>query len=138
MSPLRTLMSLSLAALVTACASPGRAPADEHAAHHPGAAASAPATAVDSRMKTMQVMHEKMANAKTAEERQALMADHKKAMHDGMGMMKSMQGKGGMPGPKDMPADMSSRQHQMEQRMDMMQAMMEMMMDRMPAASPTK
>ena len=89
-------------------------------------------------MKAMQEMHKKMMNAKTPEERNALMAEHMKAMQDGMGMMKDMGGMAGMgsmgamPDPKDMPAEMAKRHRMMEQRMDMMQMMMEMMMDRMP------
>ena len=88
-------------------------------------------------MKIMQAVHEKMMNAKTAEERQALMAEHMKAMQGGMAMMKDMSGRGGMGGmgdAKGMPADMAKRQQMMEQRMEMMQMMMEMTMDRMPAA----
>ena len=40
----------------------------------------------------MREMHEKMAQAKTPEERQALMADHMNAMQGGMQMMKGMGG----------------------------------------------
>jgi hypothetical protein len=86
-------------------------------------------------MKAMREMHEKMRSAKTPQERDALMADHMTAMHDGMGMMKGMGGMGGMVGmgdAKGMPADMSRRQQMMEHRMEMMQMMMEMMMDRLP------
>lgn len=118
-------------------------------AHHPEAAASAakapkaaPAKAkpvakealkkADQQMMAMREMHEKMMNAKTPEERSALMADHMKAMQGGMAMMHDMGGAGkdGMQG--SMPADMATRQQMMEKRMDMMEAMMQMMMDRMP------
>jgi hypothetical protein len=51
---------------------------------------------MEPRMKTMQEMHQKMMNAKTPAERQALMADHMKAMQGGMAMMKEMQGMHGM------------------------------------------
>ena len=160
MATLRTLIALSLATLATACASPGAVtasspaptPADEHAAHHPEATASMPMAAMDPRMKAMHEMHQKMMNAKTPEERQALMADHMKAMQDGMGMMKDMSGgmgggmggkapMGGMSGMSDgkgMPADMAKHHQMMAQRMDMMQMMMEMMMDRMPPAPARK
>ena len=80
-------------------------------------------------MKAMQEMHDKMMAAKTPEERSALMAEHMKTMHEGMGMMKGM---GGMTGPKSPPSNMAERQTMMEQRMDMMQTMMEMMVDRLP------
>jgi hypothetical protein len=39
----------------------------------------------------MQDMRQKMAAAKTPEERQALMTEHMKAMHEGMGMMHGMR-----------------------------------------------
>lgn len=86
-----------------------------------------------------------MMNAKTPEERNALMAGHMKAMQDGMGMMKGISGKGGkgpmggtggmgaMTDPKGMPADMAKHPQMMERHMDMMQ----MMMDRLPS-SPAK
>ena len=119
---------------------------DQHKAHHPAGSASAAAakpmpgktTPETARManqkKAMQEMHDKMMAAKTPEERSALMAEHMKAMQDGMGMMKGM---GGMTGPKSPPTDMTQRQTMMEQRMDMMQTMMEMMVDRLPQ-SPAK
>lgn len=152
MSSLQTIVALSTVALVTACASPSgpaaaplmAAKADEHASHHPDAPSMA---AMQDRMKSMREMRDKMMNAKTPEERQALMADHMKSMHDGMQMMKGMGGMGGM-GPmggaagmgdaKGMPADMMKRHQMMEGRMEMMQMMMEMMMQRMPnpAAPP--
>ncbi|MBT9501681.1 MAG: hypothetical protein IV092_10585 [Burkholderiaceae bacterium] len=116
----------------------------EHQAHHPDGAASAavakpmPGMGGDMavKMKAMQEMHQKMMAARTAEERQALMAEHMKAMQGGMGMMKGMSGGAAM--GKEMPADPQRRMQTMEQRMDMMQMMMEMMMDRMPAGpAPT-
>ncbi len=95
-------------------------------------------------MKAMQAMRDKMMNAKTPAERQALMDEHMKAMHEGMAMMKNMKGMGGMHGKagmpgmsgmKDMPMDMSKHHQMMEMRMDMMQTMMEMMMQRMPGGT---
>ena len=94
---------------------------------------------MDVQMKTMQGMHEKMMNAKTPEERSKLMAEHMKAMQDGMAMMDGMSGAGmgGMKGMQGMQGDMGAHHQMMEKRMEMMQTMMKMMMDRMPAA-PTK
>jgi hypothetical protein len=91
--------------------------------------------AMDSRMKAMGEMHEKMMNAKTPEEKKALMAEHMKTMQDGMAMMGMMSGTGmaGMQGKKPMPRNMKERQQMMEKRMEMMESMMQMMMDRMPA-----
>ena len=134
--------------------------AAEHTQHHPNAPVAgkssarqaAPAAkpgntdqmaAMDSQMKAMREMHEKMANAKTPEERNALMAEHLKAMQDGMGMMNmmggtGMEGMGGTQGRKPMPGNMNERYQVMEKRMDMMQSMMQMMMDRMPKTPVTK
>ena len=121
--------------------------------HHPESAsasaksvaampASAPAKdatkKMDDQMKMMHDMHEKLMNAKTPEERSALMADHMKMMQGGMAMMGNMKNidadaKNKMKGK--MPADMDKHQ-MMEKRMEMMESMMQMMMDRMPATSP--
>ena len=93
--------------------------------------------AMDGQMKTMRDMHTKMMNAKTPEERQALMGEHMKAMQGGMGMMKGMSGMSGMSGMNDskgMPADMAQRHAMMTQHMAMMQMMMDMMSQRMPPA----
>jgi hypothetical protein len=151
MSSLKTLTAVSTMALVTACASPGgtvtasSAKADEHAGHHPDAAPKAPAAsmpAMQERTKAMREMHDKMMNAKTTAERQALMADHMKSMQDGMEMMKGMGSMGAMAGGigdgKGLPADMSKRHQTMEGRMEMMQMMMEMMMQRLPNPPSTK
>ncbi|MEI2677418.1 MAG: hypothetical protein V9G29_05885 [Burkholderiaceae bacterium] len=121
------------------------AKADEHAVHHPAGAASMPMPVQDARMQAMRDMRDRMAAAKTPEERQALMTSHMKTMVDGMQMMKGMSGmsgmgaSGGMPmsgqkaGAKGMPADMAKHHQMMEARMEAMQTMMEMMMQRMPA-----
>ena len=146
MKPLYTILALATAALLTACANPTHrgpgplsvAKADEHAAHQAAAAASpaAPPHAMQERMKNMQAMRDRMMNARTPAERQALMAEHMKAMHDGMDMMKGMGGMGGMPGMKHMPPGTGQPQQMLEMRMDMMQTMMEMMMQRMPGGTP--
>lgn len=127
-----------------------QAPVD-HAAHHPTASASAPdagtaqgnpGARMDEHMKRMREMHEKMMQAKTPEERSALMAEHMKLMQDGMAMMggmgaRSMQGHGEKHGKGPMADDMAARHESMEKRMDMMQSMMQMMLDRM-ASTPAK
>ena len=115
-----------LAACTTAPAMPmGSAPASSMATPERMAA-------MDGQMKTMRDMHTKMMNAKTPEERQALMGEHMKAMQGGMGMMKGMSG---MSDSKGMSADMAQRQPMMMQHMAMMQMMMDMMSQRMPPAS---
>ena len=125
---------------------------DEHQAHHPAtasapakAAPAAPGTAMtaapmpgmDARMKAMQAMHEKMMVAKTPEERQALMAEHTKAMQDGMAMMGSMGGAAGKDGMQcNMPAGAGTcpQMQTLEKRMEIMETMMQIMMARMPPA----
>jgi hypothetical protein len=162
MTTLRTLaLTGGLAVTLTACAQTAATPgSQDHSAHHPPAAASAPATPadrmarMDAHMKAMREAHEKMSRARTPEERNALMADHMKLMQEGMSMMGGMgpgpmAGMGGMGGMGGMhakgptgaasaPAGMAAHHQMMEKRMEMMQSMMQMMMDRMgpPAAKP--
>jgi hypothetical protein len=137
--------SLSIALAISAMgASAWAADEDSHQAHHPAGAASAPGTKampgkgrpdmarMDSQMKAMHEMHDKMTAAKTPAERDAVMAEHMKVMQDGMSMMNGMA-PGGMSGMK---GDMAARQQTMEARMDMMHATMQMMMDRLPPALP--
>ena len=164
MTTLRTFVALSVAALATACANTGPTnAASPSGGTAPMAMGAAGTTAMsDSRMKAMQDMHQKMANAATPAERQALMADHMKAMQGGMAMMKEMQamhgagGMGGMGGMgmmgssggaapmagmgdgKGMPTDMAKRHQMMADHMAMMQMMMDMMANRMPPASTVK
>lgn len=108
----------------------------DHAAHHPVAAPMPMAGTggtmahMDEHMKAMREMHDKMMRAKTPEERNALMAEHRKLMQEGMAMMGGM-GPGGMDA---MGGDMATHQKMMEKRMEMMQSMMPMMMDCMPQA----
>ena len=89
-------------------------------------------------MKTMREMHAKMMTAKTADERQALMAEHMKAMQGGMGMMKGLSGMPAMGDPQAMSAEMAEHHKMMMQQMEMMQMTMDMMAQRMPmpAAKP--
>lgn len=114
---------------------------NEHKDHHPAASPSQKSSPVpmesnmmgemDQHMKVMQAMHEKMVAAKTAEDRQALMAEHMKLMQDGMAMMQKMDG---MPVGKANRATMADCQPMMGKRIDMMESMMQMMMDRMQSA----
>ena len=122
----------TLIACTTAPAMPmGAAPANSMASPERMAA-------MDAQMKTLHDMHIKMKNAKTPEERQALMADHLKAMQGGMGMMKGMSGMSGMSGmgamagQAGMPADIAQHQKMMGQHMSMMEMMVDMMQQRMP------
>ena len=161
MISLRTL-TISAAAATFGLLASAQTPVNQ-AAHHPAAAASAAGAAMpmggasanmermDAQMKDMSGMHEKMMQAKTPQERSALMAEHMKVMKDGMAMMNSMgkdgmMGKGGMAGMagmKDkagkgaMSGEMAMHHQMMEKRMEMMQSMMQMMMDGMPQAGAT-
>lgn len=125
----------SIIALCVALGLSGSAAAQseqDHAVHHPPGASAPAATPaqMDKRMKSMQEMHEKMMAAKTPEERQALMAEHMKAMQGGMAMMGQMKKPDGKGGGTSMSPQM------MGKRMDMMEMMMLMMMDREMAGTP--
>ena len=116
---------------------------DQHAGHHPTAGASAPAAKARSgkanpgmarmgaQMKAMRDMHDKMMAATTPQERNALMAEHMKAMQDGMALMNGMAA----PGMTSGRGEMAASHQAMEERMEMMQTMMQMMMDRLPAGA---
>jgi len=147
----RTLISIATLTGASLAVSAWAAPDEQHDSHHPASPATvlvaqakptAPAPGMgaagmpgmETQMKAMQEMHNKMLAAKTPEERDALMAEQMKLMQNGMNMM------GGM-GPGAMmsgPGDTAARQGMMEKRMDMMQSMMQMMMDRMQSVPAAK
>lgn len=109
----------------------------DHAAHHPmPAAAVAPAAPtpgqMDSMMKSVQKMHDRMMAATTPEERAKLMQEHMKVMQDGMGMMVRMRGGKGAMG---MGGGMSMGPEMMGKRMDMMEMMMDREAMKPPATS---
>ena len=131
----KTSLAAALVAALSACAQTPTAPMPGMAS--PPAAMNERMAMMDSHMKAMREMHDKMARARTPEERNALMAEHMKLMQDGMAMMGGM-GPGGMRGMGAMSADGAGHQQMMEKRMEMMQSMMQMMMDRMPAGPPSK
>ena len=118
------LSALALTLLAGCSAMPGSKPADEHAGQHPPGAASA-ATAPagdDQQMKMMQEMHRKMAEAKTPDERAALIKDRVKTLQGGMAMMGQMRGRmmGGGMGMGDGKAPMAMDPAAMKRHMDMM------------------
>ena len=148
----KTLSALALAAALAFASTSTLAANHEqdHTEHHPEApAAVAPAPdmgakvppqAMQKQIQAMKAMHEKMMNAKTPEERSALMAEHMQTMRDGMGMMQKMGQSGGMggmggmgasKGGKAMACDMHESHRMMGMRMEMMESMMQMLMDRM-------
>jgi hypothetical protein len=108
MKPLHTILALSTATLLTACAGAGAMTrADEHAAHRAAAQDSPARGGMHGHMQgqmqghmqhtpEMQAMREQMQNAKTPEERQALMNEHMKTMHQGMNPATCTEGMKGM------------------------------------------
>ncbi|MDQ2925848.1 MAG: hypothetical protein M3R43_09875 [Acidobacteriota bacterium] len=89
---------------------------------------------MDEQISRMQALHDKMASAKTPEERQKLMEEQRKSMQSGMGMMNQMRGGmmgggGAMMGQQAAPSDTNAQMQLMGKRMDMMQMMMQTMMD---------
>ena len=135
-------IALTAATTLVACNTAPSMPMPMAKAAAPRAAQPDHLAHMDTQIKSMQAMHDKMMNAKSPEERSKLMAEHMKAMQDGMKMMEGMagagmgdmKGKGDMKGMPGMTGDMGARHQMMEKRMEMMQTMMKMMMDRMPAA----
>ncbi len=163
LKPLAMVMLIGLTAFTAAAQT-----AAEHAQHHPEGSASAPAqpasgtpqqqlSAMDKQLQLMRDMSRKLADAKTPQERQAVMTEHHKTMQDsmklmgqmqgmqqaGMDMMGMMAGGAGMPGKTatspspgtgpQMMGGMMQRHVMMEKRMEMMESMMQMMMDRLSA-----
>lgn len=120
----------------------------EHTQHHPNTTAAGQPSSKKANSMTksaetekmagmqnkMKEMHEKMMNAKSPDERKALMVEHMNTMKDGMAMMSMTSGFGmaGMPDKKPLTANLAQRQQMMEMRMGMMESMMQMMMDQMP------
>ena len=93
MKTLTTLFSACALSLGLIGAAHAQAGSDDHATHHPAPAAAgesatkprmAPSAGMmqnmEAHMRAMNGMHQKMAAARTPEERQALMADHMKSM----------------------------------------------------------
>ncbi|MBC7942139.1 MAG: hypothetical protein H7Z19_20690 [Chitinophagaceae bacterium] len=134
------IAALSACAQMPAGTSTSQSPAVASAHAMPASPAGDRMAMMDSQMKSMREMHERMVRARSPDERLAMRAEHMKMMQDGMAMMGGMGPAGGMSGMKGMhgmgttPADMPQRQQMMEKHMEMMQSMMQMMMDQMPPA----
>ncbi len=86
---------------------------------------------MEKQMQTMRVMREKLAAAKTPEERKAVMSEHMKTMQESMAMMDKMKSPSGGMGMTPMMEGTHQHHQMMEMRMEMMESMMRMMMDRM-------
>jgi hypothetical protein len=161
MHTLRILAALSVATLLGACphSGPTNAASSNPCTAPMAMGASGSMAEPDSRLKAMQEMHQKMVNARSPADRQALMADHMKAIHGGMAMMKemhamhAMHGSGGMgmmgssgsAAPMGrigdgscMSTDMAKRHQMMVEQMAMLPMLLDMMADQMPPASTGK
>jgi hypothetical protein len=135
-----------IAISIVMCCATGLAAAQanpqDHAAHHPEAAAAAPGP-YERQMQSMQDMHKRMQAAKTPAEKEALMAEHMKLMQSSMDMMSRMGREGAAPMPMEGMGGMGgmggmmARHAAMERRMAMMEQMMQMMVDR-EAAMPRR
>lgn len=88
--------------------------------------------AAERQLQTMQDVHQRFMQARTPRERQALMAEHSKAMRDGLAVMEGMHGPGSGPG---MGPGMGMGGRHMHQHMALMNAMMRMMMERIDLLS---
>ncbi len=108
-------------------------------AHHPTQASETmPAEPAASTVQTMQdnvqkmqAQLERVAAAKTDEERRQAMAEHMRRMKDNMTMAGGMMGGGS-------PDAMATHMERMEKRMDMMQMMIEQMSKAQAMSAPTK
>ena len=117
----------------------------QHDAHHPAASAStskvmtgkasSDMSAMNTQIKAMGEMHDKMMATKTPEERNALMAEQMQTMHKSMAMMTGMSAGTTGDAKGVQKTEMTTHHQTMEKRMEMMQSMMQMMMDRLPALS---
>jgi len=139
MTPFRRI---ALATAITfGAALPWAAAAQVHAAPEP---ASAAAASVDARMQAlrqwqdqmtrdMPAWQQKMKDAKTREEREAVLAEHAKAMAVGLAMMRSLSAEAGRG-----DVDTAKRYQLMEERMEIMQVLMQMMLERPSAPEPAR
>ena len=135
-------LAIPLVALSLALGTPAFAVEEHHPDQQASTATPADSNAMMQRMQEnaakMRDQLDRIAAAKTDEERRAAMDEHMKTMQANMRMaqgMKSgmdgcpMMSGGGMMGMMGGQSDQSAqRMHQMEKRMDMMQMMMERMM----------
>jgi hypothetical protein len=158
----RMLLTAATLACLTVSSASFAVTAAEHASHHPEQATTVkkskavvstktPPAAdmqMDKHMQAMRDMHDKMMNAKTPEERRALMAEQLKTMQDGMAMMsqvcKGDMAQAAMPaasaasgmGMGGMMGGMHHKHHEMMKHMEMMQLMMQALVDRAAAEAP--
>jgi len=128
------ILGTAALALLAGCTAPssmdGKRDKD-HALHHPPAGAASTAMKSDQQMARMREMHQKMMGAKTPQERQALMAEHMKAMQGGMSMMCQM-------GSAPTPQAGAPSEETMKRCMAMKDMTTQMMLDREKLQSPAR
>lgn len=168
---MKLIHSITLSVVVFASAFACAVDQNDHQAHHDATAASSKVSKtdnskaslvkpaahecmekesmekMDSQMKAMEEIHQKIMNAKTVEERKTYMAEHMKTMQGGMAVMNGMSKtcmapKADVAAVKntdtekksdmtcDMHCEMKAHNNMMEKRLDMMEAMMQMVIDR--------
>jgi hypothetical protein len=123
--------ALLLLAGCTALPSTGDKKDKDHLLHHPSATLPPAAAKSDQQMAQMREMHRKMMAAKTPQERQALMAEHMKAMQGGMSTMCQMGATSG-------PQAGAPSEDMMKRCMAMKDMTMQMMQDREKLQSPAR
>lgn len=132
--------AITLAIGLAAATQPAWVQAQAPQAQAPGPVAD-PVAAMDAQIKAMRELREKMARARTPEERRSLAIEQRRVMQQSMTMMHDMMGYGAG-GPQSGPgagmgpgmgAGMGPCMSPLEQqrRMDMMTMMMQSMMDRL-------
>lgn len=153
---MKATITIALLSVVLLTAIPARAVDEHHPDAKAPAAKSTPAPApkttapavtvkkMQDNVKTLQSQLDRIAKAKTEDERQRAIADHMRTMQENMGLARSMQpemmmdcpmmGNGMMGGMGMMDGAGPDRMQQMEKRMDMMQTMMEQMTRHIDAA----
>lgn len=82
-------------------------------------------------LRAMQDIHQRMMNARTPQERRALMDEHRRAMRSGMAAMQGMH-------PDGMGHGGHGAGHHVQRQLAMMQMMMQMMMERMDMLEAAK
>ena len=131
---------------VPASAQVAGSPAQPARAAAPSAAHAKAMAEMDHQLQRMLALHDRMMNAATMEERQRLMAEHRKVMQEGMGLMTRMLQSGqmttgaqdGVPGPGGTPVDSESSVQLLLRGIEILQTMQLMMMDQLGIVrSPT-
>jgi hypothetical protein len=128
-----TIVLMTCAFVISAAA---QVTPEEHAAHHPPQAANAPGTPDDmhQHMKDMQALMQKIEKTSDPAERQRLLDQHRKAMHDQLDSMVQVRDGMGTGMGMDKSGNMMECHGRMQAQMDMMTGMMDQLMRHEDAA----